>query len=422
MQHKHGRLSTSSVGSEAGSKNTQERIRRVQCLTSTVNYSYNYKAEPHVRKTSRYQRNNERKIRPFRDPSRHTYKDEQSDTKRQSHTTIKGHLGHVHLFFTCNIKEHHIHDMDNPTKCRGQQQTVGAGVVPMSICPSTGVAHLLLGQERYVRGWSGSNKVSGFEGGNKNMETAEQNAARECHEETLGLVYTSTEHCLRELTKGEFVMKIAIGSRTKTHITYLTLVPWVKDIRLRFKEIRAFLLEMDMLASRFNCAIRRVRANPIDTDDVPEDGWTLSRVAYACRMNARRVRTKLEHKLNISPYRDHPAISVIRDTNGLIQRVTVNTDYLEKVEVRYVPVHSAIEMLHLRQSTIRPCFRPVLAAICANISFQQSSCGQRRESIQRPRAHTRPTERPPCDKEEKTGVTEQGTIIHATKTILHTNS
>lgn len=240
----------------------------------------------------------------------------------------------------------------------------------MSLCPSTGVAHILLGQERYVRGWSGSLKVSGFEGGNKLKESPEQNAARECHEETLGLVYNNEESCHERLVNGDFVIRIAIGSRTKTHVTYLTLVPWIEDISSKFKELRSFLVELDAMASRFESVNRKMRT--VVADELPEDGWTHPGVSRSTLAYARSIRKTLEDKLGSSPYGTHSAITVTRSDN-VLKHVRVNPDYLEKIDMQYVSVESANEMLHRLRPIIRPFFRPVLAAICAHVLYDESA-------------------------------------------------
>jgi hypothetical protein len=253
-------------------------------------------------------------------------------------------------------------------------QTVGAGVVPMSICPSTGVPHILLGQERYVRGWSGSLKVSGFEGGNKQGESPEQNAARECHEETLGLVYDTQQGCAEELVNGKFVMRIAIGSRTKTHVTYLTTVPWIDDIRSKFKELRSFLVELDVIASKFESVNRKIRVVLAD-EPQEEEGWTRPGLSKSTLAYAHSIRKTLEEKLQSSPHGTHTAITVTREDN-VLKRVKVNHDYLEKIEMQYISVQSANDMLHRRRSIIRPFFRPVLAAICAHVLYETSPTGK----------------------------------------------
>lgn len=261
--------------------------------------------------------------------------------------------------------------MDNTPQIK--VQTVGAGVVPMSICPSTGVPHILLGQERYVRGWSGSLKVSGFEGGNKQSESPEQNAARECHEETLGLVYNSEMACNADLVNGKFVMRIAIGSRTKTHVTYLTRVPWIENIRSKFKELRSFLVELDVIANKFESVNRKMRV--VLADELPEEGWTRPGLSKSTIAYAQSIRKTLEDKLQSSPHGSHTAITITREDN-VLKRVKVNNDYLEKIEVQYISVQSANDMLHRRRSIIRPFFRPVLAAICAHVLYEQSPTGK----------------------------------------------
>jgi hypothetical protein len=242
----------------------------------------------------------------------------------------------------------------------GPVKLVGAGIVPLSICPSTGVPHLLLGKERFVHGWSCSNKVSGFEGGNKCSETPEQNAARECHEETLGLVYASKDRCVADLIEGHFIMCIVNESRTKSHVTYITLVPWIRDEGFKFNEIRSFLMELDTEAKKLDTIRSYTRAVLLG---ISEDGWTLNGISR----NTLKVRTKLERMLASSPHGVHPAIFVSRDKDGIIQRVHVNSDYLEKVDMQYISVHTANEMLNSHPSILRPFFRPVLAAICTNI-------------------------------------------------------
>ena len=242
----------------------------------------------------------------------------------------------------------------------------------MSICPTTKTVHILLGQERYVRGWSGSNKVSGFEGGNKHAESPELNAARECNEETLGLVYGSQDSCSIELQNGNYVMRITVGSPSKNHITYLTLVPWITDIGSKFREIRAFLIELDSVASQFNALSRRMQVLEATDEHEDEDGWTVCGLSNANVAQCRRLRTIMEDMMNSSPHGAHSAISVFRNDAGVIHRVSINADHLEKSDIKYVSVHAAHRLLHQRRAIIRPFFRPVLAAICAQMKCEQS--------------------------------------------------
>jgi len=274
-------------------------------------------------------------------------------------------------------------------------QTVGAGVVPMSICPITNTIQLLLGQERYVRGWSGSNKVSGFEGGNKHAESPERNAARECNEETLGLVYTTQENCSLELINGNYVMRITVGNNTKDHVTYLTLVPWIKDIGVKFKEIRSFLVELDAVASQFHAMSRRMQVLEANDAQEDEDGWTICGLSNASVGHYRKLRAIIEGMIHTSPYGKHPAVTVVRNEAGTIQRVSVNADHLEKTDIRYVSIAACNRMLNQKRAIIRPFFRPVLSAICSHLQTEQTM----NLNISRPpvhvviRKHTKKNER-----------------------------
>ena len=258
-------------------------------------------------------------------------------------------------------------------------KVMGAGIVPVSLCPSTGAPHLLLGTERFVHGWSCSNKVSGFEGGNKYGENTEHNAARECQEETLGLVYASKEECLSDLVNGKFIMCISNGFRSKSHVTYVTLVPWIDNISVKFNEVRTFLMELDTVSKKFDSVRSRLRKMRMSA---LEEGQR----TFSCILNNEmRIRSKLEQMLFASPHASHPAISVLRDTDGTLKRVTVNTDYLEKSDMQYISIPSALDMMTHKRSTLRPLFQPILGVICANLSLVRISPGMqvasRRDSL-----------------------------------------
>lgn len=112
---------------------------------------------------------------------------------------------------------------------------LGASILCYAIDPTWGNIYWLLGRERFVKGWKGSEKWSDFGGSTKPGEKPSQTAAREFHEETLAMVpffedeptpRQSYDHIARALDRGEYTYRIEtpIGA-SGSYVTYVCQIP-----------------------------------------------------------------------------------------------------------------------------------------------------------------------------------------------------
>jgi 8-oxo-dGTP pyrophosphatase MutT (NUDIX family) len=85
------------------------------------------------------------------------------------------------------MKKNHQHNQ------RQQQQQRYAGVLPYAVTPDNAGLVILLGKGHSQAGWSGSRKWSDFGGRVDEGEPSLKAAARECHEESAGLLGSAQE-------------------------------------------------------------------------------------------------------------------------------------------------------------------------------------------------------------------------------------
>ena len=135
-----------------------------------------------------------------------------------------------------------------------QRIMVGASILPYGICAQWGNLYFLLGKERRVAGWVGSDKWSDFGGSPKHGEDAEETAAREWHEETLGIVpffknevlprknYAPIAAALRQ-RRYTFCIRFNIGPNLK-YVTFVKQLPWNPAYVRRFYDVSQQLLHM----------------------------------------------------------------------------------------------------------------------------------------------------------------------------------
>lgn len=119
---------------------------------------------------------------------------------------------------------HHQHQQRPCPSKRKAPRLCGAGILPFCVPEDGGEILFLLGREKYVPGWRGSNRWSAFEGGSKGGEVCVQCAVREFVEETCDLFRTGRADLERELYRGEYALRISIknsGIADNEHITYL---------------------------------------------------------------------------------------------------------------------------------------------------------------------------------------------------------
>lgn len=280
----------------------------------------------------------------------------------------------------------------------------GAGVIPFVI--NNNKLLFLLGREQYVNNWKGSNCWSGFEGGNKNVENCEENASREFAEETL----CSLGHHVELQT---FSLRICFtfsgNGLSRNHFTFLKQFDVNdKDVCTVFNQTRAYILEVCSLARVFRSARMKLPSKYpfyaegdvihlmcncyeiINISSVQIVGSLLLVEAkmfcdasnhtlvqnikymhtgnsFLCYMYLRwfESRTKLESLLCHPPNAtcvDHPSISITR-RRDIITNVSVNSDYLEKAEIKWWSLQELRLALHENQDIFRPYFIPILKII-----------------------------------------------------------
>lgn len=136
----------------------------------------------------------------------------------------------------------------------GTFRLCGAGVLPFRVSRD-GTVVFLLGQEAYAQGWSGSGKLSAFEGGNEGGETAVRNAVREFAEESLGVLCDrlgETRALEEALSGGDFAMRVCVrdSRRKEEHCTYVKRFAWDEDVVRKFATRREVLTCIDGLGSK----------------------------------------------------------------------------------------------------------------------------------------------------------------------------
>lgn len=135
-------------------------------------------------------------------------------------------------------------------------ETIGAALLLFCRCPRTGIVFFLLGRERAMPVWHGSNLWSHFGGTRHKSETPEECAAREFVEETMGCVRffgatdplpldprADVERIARALAQGHYAYKyVHTQHGAPRYVVFVVHVPWDPDCVLRFRRIRSVLL------------------------------------------------------------------------------------------------------------------------------------------------------------------------------------
>jgi hypothetical protein len=145
----------------------------------------------------------------------------------------------------------------------------GAGVLPFCVTPE-GQILFILAKECHVAHWaSGSDRWSAFEGGTKKHENedAVQNAVREFHEESIGVIATDQrlQELRSELYNAQYNLKLCLYSdvyskQTQSyvkalHVTFIKEFPYDADIEDRFLNIRTTLEQLKRDGERIQCLI-----------------------------------------------------------------------------------------------------------------------------------------------------------------------
>lgn len=128
------------------------------------------------------------------------------------------------------------------------EQLVGASVLPVMMDPFQGALYFLLAKERYHSTWpEGSNLWTDLGGRQQPGETAEQVAAREFVEETLGQVKffeddvvprTSYQDIAQALKQGHYVLQFSHVQHGTRFVTFVVQLPWDPSVPARFVAAR----------------------------------------------------------------------------------------------------------------------------------------------------------------------------------------
>lgn len=298
----------------------------------------------------------------------------------------------------------------NSTPPSNTYTSTGAGIVPFKI--EKNKLFFLLGKERYISNWRGSLCWSGFEGGNKDSESCEENACREFSEETLcifGRNFTSLQTSLQNSAL-KIWFTFARNNISRNHVTYLKHIDSQSscDAQTLFGQTRGYISEIHSLSLCFQKSLATITNEyPLLTEGhiLHENGirYTINRVnsveitgklllvelhvhsenhaavkfvKYACKtppvsyLQWFNSRKKLQKLLSTPPNElcvDHPSITVTRK-NDLITNITVNADYLEKVEIKWWSLSELRHAVYEHQNIFRPYFVPIIKTIIDEFS------------------------------------------------------
>jgi hypothetical protein len=286
-----------------------------------------------------------------------------------------------------------------------EQMCIGAGIIPISVCPKTNVPHLLLGRERWVPMWKGSCRWSGFEGSRKQCESTIMTAAREFVEETMGCVrlasssnvYERIRNVICQLGEKKYWKQIVLKVETERrmdrfHTTFLIPMEWNVNIPETFLNLRLEVEQVDRLLQEWHYtrpACIGEKHEVIGPIVFHEEGvhvlksletspcilrkpWkrecnTITAVFRDAKdVNNINAWNDLRERITRAANRcNHPCVRCIYDDQWrLIQDIVINYDYLEKDQVKWWSINE-LDVVIAGQGQngsdrFRPYFLPVL--------------------------------------------------------------
>jgi 8-oxo-dGTP pyrophosphatase MutT (NUDIX family) len=131
------------------------------------------------------------------------------------------------------------------------EHLVGASLLPLMLEPLHGTLYFLLAKERHHTTWpEGSNLWTDLGGRQESGECAEQVAAREFVEETLGQVrffegdtlprdFNGAPDIANALKQGHYVLQFSHVHQGTRFVTFVVQVPWDPSVSTRFEHARA---------------------------------------------------------------------------------------------------------------------------------------------------------------------------------------
>lgn len=217
----------------------------------------------------------------------------------------------------------------------------GAGVAPVCINPENGQVLVLLGRERFVKGWSSSFKFSAFEGASFPGETLAQTASREFYEESLGL-FGDRDEAAQFISDGECVAKISvrITQEGKRHVTILKLVDYDPALPTKFNEVSQYLQSLQKLGARLRAILRRVRDEDLPVGDKEDGDWNvvLSNDSTSLVRTRHAIETMLENPPSSVPNSLFGEAILVQRQAREITRLKIKDDFLEKTSIKYFTI------------------------------------------------------------------------------------
>ena len=238
-----------------------------------------------------------------------------------------------------------------------KRRILGASIIPYSIDTQWGNMYILLGKERKVQRWVGSEKWSDFGGGCKSSDTGpEITAAREFDEETCASVrYWDNEELPRR--------------------SYAAIAQSLKNREYTFKITT--LINDDLV---YYCYVKQIPWDPSAPKTHVSTFNSLIKMKNDLIMGVANVDDI------VKPLLDHPAVRGI-DT----PKMNVNGDFLEKPSVRWWSLpqlrkavrdrRGIITYKNMRAEQLRTSFRSRLEVVLREFPEERTTCVKNAETI-----------------------------------------
>lgn len=159
---------------------------------------------------------------------------------------------------------------------------LGAGVLPF-YRSGDGEPHFVFGREQATPSWSASHKLSSFSGRAHDGEGAEDTAARELHEESLGAF--ARESLPQELRQGAFALRvvheIVRGRTTLSHVTFVREVSPTCNWMEHFCDMRAHVVRAELLLAEWTTLYQRLINHPTLLMPALTSGWLDVRLLHS---------------------------------------------------------------------------------------------------------------------------------------------
>lgn len=123
--------------------------------------------------------------------------------------------------------------------------------MPFCVSPE-GRIFIVLGRERNVPGWRGSQRWSAFEGSPHRGEDSETAAAREFTEESLGVFgrrCVDVDSLRASLAKSDYSLKVSINTPVHVHVTYVKQFTWHVGVDQLFSQTRAYVESLERVGA-----------------------------------------------------------------------------------------------------------------------------------------------------------------------------